>query len=599
MFSKTSLPTFQDWYAMKSWSATQATLLNVNDENGVQAEYEYYVQDRRHENNKVYVSAFRDNIGSYNHDMYNKLWQAKHQHRSITVWYDPNDPTYSVIDRDMRWGLITLMTGFCSVFILIGAAVAYAGIFSSKKSRSRSRPSLLELRKQWRQKQSDPKNSDSFLEFVKLQHAEWEQDNHPDTNAHWQERKGWESNEIKSGAKRSMIVMWLFATFWNAISSVPLFFAISKELAKGNYIVLIALLFPLVGLFLIRKAVQLSREWMRFGVIKLVLDPYPGAIGGHVGGHLHIRKLKEYQTLCKVELECVYSYVSGSGENRSRHENVKWAESGTAQVEPMSQGIKLSFRFDVPENLPEADVEQTGNYHFWRIKVTADIPGVDLDRSYNIPVYKTGEQSRYVRHDVSAQAEQDRAEKAMESKWALERGDLHQTALARALRYRNNGNEELFYFPMFREKGLTIIALIFAIAFGFATYSMNSEFGRGAFSIIFTVFSIPFALVALFAGVAAVYLPFNNLRVRINHDGVTTIRRLFIIPIKKNHLCQDQIKELSIKKTGSTGQGTKIIEHYKVFALTNAGNKVTIAESIDGKDLANQLKDFFQQRIRR
>jgi hypothetical protein len=74
-----------------------------------------------------------------------------------------------------------------------------------------------------------------------------------------------------------------------------------------------------------------------------------------------------------------------------------------AAIKITGSGVKLAFRFDVPDHLLEADVEQIDAYHFWRLTVKANIKSVDLNRQYNIPVFATGASSRYVRHDVSVQ----------------------------------------------------------------------------------------------------------------------------------------------------------------------------------------------------
>ena len=153
------------------------------------------------------------------------------------------------------------------------------------------------------------------------------------------------------------------------------------------------LLFPLVGIFLLKKAWDLTREWRRFGVIELEMDPFPGAIGGHVGGRLLIQGTYQGDSEYHVELACVRSYVSGSGKNRSRRESVLWSETGTARstitASPKGMGTRLSFRFDVPDNLPESDISQSGDYYLWRIRLTAEIPGTNLDRDYSIPVFRT------------------------------------------------------------------------------------------------------------------------------------------------------------------------------------------------------------------
>jgi hypothetical protein len=54
---------------------------------------------------------------------------------------------------------------------------------------------------------------------------------------------------------------------------------------------------------------------------------------------------------------------------------------------------------------------------------------------------------------------------------------------------------------------------------------------------------------------------------------------------------------MDIKSTGSTGQGSEKIKHFKIIVHSNNGKKFTIAEDIDGKELAEQFKEFLYKRL--
>jgi uncharacterized membrane protein len=142
-----------------------------------------------------------------------------------------------------------------------------------------------------------------------------------------------------------------------------------------------------------------------------------------------------------------------------------------------------------------------------------------------------------------------------------------------------------------------VFAAIFAGGFGFACYSMISTMSGGLFGIFIAIFSIPFFLVAVVATIAVIYLPFNNLSVSIQPGEVSVLRRLLVIPVYRRQLQRGDISHLSIKRSGSTGQGIDKIEHYKIHAVDTKGSKVTLAEDIDGEDVAIHFRDFLAQRI--
>lgn len=606
IFAETALPMWQNWQHMQDWRPANARLLSISAaDTETRASYSYDFAGGSYQGNRVGVSAFKDNIGSYHQDIQAYLQRIQASDAFLPIWVNPADPSQAVIDRNMRWGLFALTGAFCSVFMLIGLGVIYASLRSSSKSAARRGPSLWEMRGTWQQAKKDSTTDLEFLEFCRQHYAD---PRVPGASvedkvsaAEWQSRKGWESPRIKSDAGKGVWVIWLFALVWNAIST-PLVFILPAELQRENYAALFGLLFPLVGLFLLYRAIKVTLEFRRFGRVVYSMDPFPGGIGGHVGGHIQVnnleyRRAREARVL-SVKLECIYSYVSGSGKNRSRRESIKWAQQGQPKIENAIEGVNLSFRFDVPESLPQADIEQSGAYHFWRLGINADIPGIDLDRNYNIPVFATGETALNVSHDISAQAAALRKKNSDAVGLAIASGKFDIEDLSRAMRFRNEGNRIQLRFPMFRNRFLTLLAAIFAGGFGFASYSISTmATGGGLFGILITVFGIPFYLVALVAAIATIYLPLNNLKIEIESGEVSVLRRLLFIPVYWRRLRRDEISHLSIRRSGSTGQGVDKIEHFKIRAEDKQGKKLTLAEDIDGEDVAMHLRDYLAQRI--
>ncbi|MGR8929270.1 MAG: DUF3592 domain-containing protein [Gammaproteobacteria bacterium] len=599
---QTVIPTYLSWQEMQHWQATSARLNSVSaTKNSTVATYRYNVNGVEYRGDRVYVAKFKDNIGSYHADLQQRLRRAKTGNQPVTAWYDPDHPADSVIDRDMRWGLFALTTGFCSVFVLIGLVTCYV-ILKEKPVSITNKPSLTALRREWERKQAADGSRQSFFDFARERAAELETQSRQQRRAShgpapWFVKKEWRDNRMRSGAKTVLYWIWGGGIVWTAIS-MPLVFALQDEIIQKNYVALIGLLFPLVGLLLLYKASQMTRAWLYFGPIELELDPYPGSIGGHVGGNLLISKRVDTSAPVKIDLECVHTYVSGTGENRSRQESIKWFEQGTASVETTGRGVRLQFRFDVPEDLPESDIEQTGSYYFWRVRVAGEPDGIELKREYTIPVFQTRSQSRYITRNNSAEAEELRKEEAMQSAVAINQGHFDRTALARAFRYEDSGQEQRFYYPMFRNKLLTLFALIFAGGFDFASISMNRTFGgEGIMTIVMTVFSLPFSLVGLVATIAAIYLPFNNLSVGLANRRITALRRLLFIPIYYRALDAHDIRRIEVKSSGSTGSGAKQVKHFGLIVHGKNGGKFTIAEDIDGEILAEQLKAFIARRL--
>lgn len=601
---ETAVPTFQSWQAMRAWQPTSALLVSVSvSENSTQASYRYQVEGVSYQGDRVYVADFNDNIGSYHQQLYKRLQGQHAGGEMLSIWYDPENPAQAVIDRDMRWGLFALMTAFCSVFILLGSVVCYASLKAQHSpDKPTPRPSLSQLRQEWQAQAARGRDQQNFLDFLRQKNLERKtptksQAKAADYPSPWLNKKEWRNNRIRSNAKSATYFMWIFAILWNAISS-PILFVLDEELRHQNYAALLGLLFPLVGVILLFKAWRMTQEWRRFGVIELSLDPFPGALGGHVGGRLLIAQDADFQAQYRVELECVHSYMSGSGDNRHRHESIQWSEQGLAKTAVMGRSLRLEFRFDVPADLPEADVEQTGNYYFWRLQVSGECHGVSLKREYNIPVFQTDNQTSSIHHDISAKAAELRKEQSLQSSLAINSGDFEHSPLAGTFEFQDTGMEQTFYYPMFRNKMLTLIALIFAGGFDFASYSINHDFGAEGFAAIgMGLFSLPFALVGLLASIAAIYLPFNNLKLTLKRQELKVLRRWLFIPISHHVLDSRDIKAIQVKSTGSTGSGAKQTKHFALIVHSRTGRKFTIAEDIDGQTVAEQLKQFIAKRL--
>ncbi len=563
---ETAVPTFSSWYETRDWLPVKAELTSVGGtDSSTTATYRYQSNGGIFEGSNIYHATFNDNIGSYHSDLRQRLNHHKQNNTPITIWVSTDDPRQSILDNSMRWGLFSLISAFCLVFILVGLFVVL--ICLTKKSAPKK----------------EPKISSSL-----------------DKTSDYQSRKGWATKHIRSEAKKSLGFFWIFALLWNGIC-FPVLIPAYNEIMKGDYALLLVFIFPLAGMFLLYKAISGTLEYKRFGVVELCMDPYPGAIGGHLGGTIKLDNLsnEHLDSKFEVEAQCVYTYVSGSGKNRSRKENIVWAEKGNARPSIVVKGLELEFRFTIPNNLPEADIQQTGRYHFWRLNVTADLPGIDLNRSYNIPVFKTGKTSFHVRHDISEQVvEQNKVESAKVDA-AIARQDFKSAGLSKTVSIKSDGRELRMVFPMFRNKLLSIFALIFGVSFSGATIAINSDFSFSSlWTIGYVLFSLPFAAIGLIGSISAIYLLFNRLHVSIKEGHVTALRTLFIIPIYYKKIDKYQVGKLTLKQSGSSGQGTQKAEYFKIKLLSKTGEQFTIAETIKGKDTAEHFKDYLIDRIR-
>ena len=341
---------------------------------------------------------------------------------------------------------------------------------------------------------------------------------------------------------------------------------------------LLILLFPAVGLVLLTLAVRKSLEWRRFGATPLRLDPFPGAIGGDVGGEVLLNIPYDPQLVCEVTLSSLYSYVSGSGKNRSRHERVEWQDSGRARVERAADGMQLQFRFAVPAGQHESE-EQSSSYYLWRLNIKAELPGVDLDRDFEIPVYATGERARSISIDSVQQVVRGAAPLSAEALLPL----------------RREGMGLVLYYPMLRRPLHSLLGVVFGGIFagtGLFLWSKAAHEG-GMLYLMAGIFTLVGGGIVL----GGLYSALNALRVELDGRRLTVTRSLLGIPLWRRQVSYHEVRTVTERRGATTQQGNRHQIDYKVVAETTAGEMV-LAELLDSHSKAKLVAGFFREKLK-
>jgi hypothetical protein len=529
--------TFSDAWRMQGWEPVPAQLMTAgyetrsgddSDTYKAYANYSYRYGGHAYTGDRVGLAGDADNIGSYQADMGNRLGSALARGEPITIWVDPGAPADSIIDRSIRWGLV----GFKSIFVFVFGG-AGLGLLVYTWTR--------------------PKEKDASL----IQYQE----------SPWLLNDAWQTPEIRSGSKAAMWGAWAFAAFWNAISSVTPFIAYREVVENENYLALVALVFPLVGLGLLAWAVRRTLEWRRFGPAPATLDPFPGSIGGHVGGRIDLNMPFDSTTKFHVTLTNLHSYVSGSGKNRSRKESAKWQDELVAYAEPGGKGTRLTFRFDVPDALDESDAEQKGaSYYRWRLNLRAELAGTDIDRDYDIPVYATAQQSR----DLPDRAMQ----RSREERDAIADGRVRDR-----IRFQHRPLGRSMFYPMGRHLVPNLAGLFFGAVFAGAGWFLIAQEGQ-------TIFGSIFGGVGALIAIGAFYMMTNSLEVSQDGTSVNTVRRWLGIPVSRKSMPRSDFARFEKKTSMKTQSGGRHAIFFAINMVDYDGNTMAVGEGFRGESEA-------------
>jgi hypothetical protein len=532
---------FYDAWQMRDWVQVEAQLISGgyathDDTYEAYARYTYSFNGQTYTGHRVSIAGGADSVGDYQQDMGRRLVNAQARQQPIPVYVDPDNPSRAIIDRDIRW----LLIGFKSIFLFVFGGVGLG---------------LLILA--WRA----PKEKDKSLP----QYAD----------SPWLLNDDWQTPSIRSNSRGAMYFTWGFAAVWNLISAPTPFLAYREITESGNWLALIALLFPVVGIGLLVWAVRRTLEWRRFGAAPVTLDPFPGSIGGHVGGSIDLNMPFDANAKYQLTLTSIHSYMSGSGKNRSRNEKAKWQDRIVAHAEPGGKGTRLTFRFDVPEGQNESDAEQDDSYHLWRLSLTADLPGTDLNRDYEIPVYATAQRSRYLSNRI---VEKARAEQS----------NIDAASVRDIVNLATGSTGKRMFFPIGRFFSSSIGGVIVGAIFAAAGWYLIVKEGHSVFGSVFG------GLGALIA-IGCFYMICNSLEIRQDGARIVTIRRLLGIPISHKTIHKGDIVELKKKSNFKTQSGGKHTIFYNIHAIDREGNKFVVGEGFKGESEANAAKDLIRR----
>lgn len=534
------LPTFYDVLRMSGWASTQAELVYAELKSVpgsksttylAQARYSYQINGVYYTNDRVAISGRSDNIGSFQEELGARLEAAFEAKQPIDIWYNPSDPQDSIIDRSLRVGLLFFKLIFVVVF---GGAGIGLLLFACRHEDEYSPTS---------------KNSD----------------------APWLNYPAWAKNKIRSNQGSKVKFAWFMTGIWNAVALPLSIFVIPKNIANGNYVVAIALMFPIVGLFLLHWAIKITRDFRRYGDPVLVLDPFPGSIGGDFGGFIEFAC--QEQTHFNLTLTC-FNVKPNHGSDNETVETAIWQTEGAAGLASALQGGRLQFRFSIPNDLPSSEPPKTKqNFIKWRLDIECDAIEPKFSRQFEVPVFATGKTASMAiedaqQHPMVAKQQAEDALNALNIEFApegviIKRGYWHN---AKAI------------------SPILIFGLVFVAAGVFFLHV-----GAPAF------LPVIFILIGFVATAGCLDSLLHEQKVAINAEGISIEKRYIGFLSSRRFIKRDKVHYLALKQSYSTQHEGKYKTFYKLQACLTLGKPVLITGSIAGEGAANYWLERISQ----
>ncbi len=390
----------------------------------------------------------------------------------------------------------------------------------------------------------------------------------------WLTRKQWSSPTIYSNAKLGIMVIWGFAVVFSGISSLVLISGRAQMLAdfnRGEHLVAVVLLFPVVSVFLLYQAWRMTRDWLRYGRTPFHMDPYPGRIGGQMGGHIDLNLPFSSAQTFEATLVLCRRVTRSSGKETKVDESIIWQRSVPLHHETCmtekGAGTRVRLVTNVPEGLAESQ-EPSSNFHLWRLTIKALDKSLRFNRSWELPMFSGADQAETQLPSVALAAYE---EKQLES-------------LDELTQITQQGDSIWMRFTPNNTRKLNLMMTIFGALFFSVGIGMTQAEGAMTWLFVVVFGAIGFLILSL-----GVYGLGKELRVGVSPEQVVTKRFWFGLALPEKVSPRHQAKHMKIESGGSMSSGTETVKYYQLKLIMHDGTKLPIGFGIDGYGKAEKL----------
>ena len=186
--------------------------------------YRYTIGGKTYEGSRLgtlRLGGISSDVDDFDDRVTGVMAESRVQKKPVTVFVNPDDPSESIVDREIRWGVMLFLAPFALAFGAIGLGALW-------------------LIRRLFIDETDPKRSPKAQARAKAHAA---------------------MSHGASGAGG----LWFFAIVWNAISFPAAMIAIPQGIADGEWGVLFVLLFPIIGIGVLWAAISMTFERLRRG----------------------------------------------------------------------------------------------------------------------------------------------------------------------------------------------------------------------------------------------------------------------------------------------------------------------------------------------
>lgn len=401
------------------------------------------------------------------------------------------------------------------------------------------------------------------------QHLEAEHPTEP-----WLWREDWAQGRVKSQSKSSTIAAWIFAIFWNVVSMPIAILAGPQIIKQKNPAGLIVMIFPVVGVFLLIRAIRQSIALFEFGKTYFEMSSVPGVVGRELKGQIQARFPHSPDHGIHLRFSCVHRVTTGSGNSTSTSETILWrdeADLSSAQLYPGPTGTTIPVSFRIPFDAQPTEKRNTRDEFVWLLEALADVPGIDYHDVFEVPVFRT--QQTPTRPEAEKFAAQEPAPQPIARPNAMT-VEVHQSV---------QGTE--FYFPAARNKGFAASLTAFLLLFSVVTFFLIHH-APFIFPLVFGFFSLLlfYMTFQMWLGTTRIVIGRGGMTVQAGWLGGGNIRQIAL----------SEIAAINDRITAQQGGGSGT-PFYDIELTLRDGKKVTLGHTVRDKRETEWLVEEMQR----
>jgi hypothetical protein len=379
----------------------------------------------------------------------------------------------------------------------------------------------------------------------------------------WLWRKDWAEGRVKSNTRGTMWAGWIFAAFWNVVSIPIAILVVPAAVKQKGPVVFLVLIFPLIGVFLIIRAIRQTIAYLEFGKTYFEMPSVPGVIGRELKGVIQARFPHSPDHGIHLRLSSVHRVTTNTGDSNSTMETILWRDeadlsSGQLFAGPIGTAIPVDFRIPL-------DAQPTEKLNFrdefvWILEALADVPGVDYHDIFEVPVFRT------------LQSPSKPETEPFGGPVASAHPVAQPAFLTVQVRQDASGTE--FYFPAGRNKKFAASATMFLLFFGSITLFLFHSRTIILFPLVFGFFTLILGFIStrLWLGTARVAFGGSTLTVQ---SGLLGGGKAQQFPFAEISSISDKIRAQQGSSTG--------IPYYDIELALRDGEKITIGQTLRDK----------------